>query len=359
MLLDVDRLSVRYSTRRGTLTAVDTLSLRLQRGETLGLVGESGCGKSSLGKAIVRLIEPSAGTVRLDGQDLGQLTHRQRLPWRRRMQMVFQDPLSALDPRKTVRRSLTLPLAVHRIGSAAQRRERVDALLHQVGLSPAFAGRMPHELSGGQRQRVNIARALSVDPEVLICDEPVSALDVSLQAQVLNLLADQQRERGIACLFISHDLAAVGYLADRIAVMYLGQIVEVLPREALWRNAAHPYTQLLIDSIPARGATLPASSSGELPDPFAPPRGCRFRQRCPHALPVCGETPPALASIDGAHVVACHLYRGDAQLPGRTQTEVSTQPQTPLHPIQVNAQRADRAPAAEPVEPQPEITRSL
>jgi peptide/nickel transport system ATP-binding protein len=224
------------------------------------------------------------------------------------MQMVFQDPLSALDPRKTVRKTLTIPLDVHRIGTSAERRERVDALLHQVGLAPALAGRLPHELSGGQRQRVNIARALSLDPDVLICDEPVSALDVSLQAQVLNLLADLQRERAITGLFISHDLAAVSYVADRIAVMYLGQIVEILSRDELWRHAAHPYTQLLIDSIPGPGARLPTPSSAELPNPYAPPRGCRFEQRCPRAMPVCRETPPALSELGGGHVVACHLY---------------------------------------------------
>lgn len=308
MSLEVDRLSVRYHTRRGVLTAIDTLSLDVARGETLGLVGESGCGKSSLGKAIVRLIEPASGTVRLDGEDLGALTQAQLLPWRRRMQMVFQDPLSALDPRKTVRRTLTLPLDVHRIGTRAERRERVDTLLHRVGLAPALAARMPHELSGGQRQRVNIARALSLDPDVLICDEPVSALDVSLQAQVLNLLADLQQERGSACLFISHDLAAVGYLADRIAVMYLGQIVEVLPREKLWQDAAHPYTQLLIASIPARGAPLLPPSAAELPNPYAPPAGCRFQQRCPHVQLVCREVPPEPVSVGSTHVVACHLY---------------------------------------------------
>ncbi|PLZ02157.1 peptide ABC transporter ATP-binding protein [Burkholderia sp. WAC0059] len=315
MLLEVDRLSVRYATRRGVLNAVDTLSLAVARGETLGLVGESGCGKSSLGKAIVGLTKPAEGAVRLDGVDLGSLARRQWLPWRRRMQMVFQDPLSALDPRKTVRRTLTLPLEVHRIGTSAERRERVDALLHQVGLAPALAERMPHELSGGQRQRVNIARALSVDPDVLICDEPVSALDVSLQAQVLNLLSDLQRERAMTGLFISHDLAAVGYLADRIAVMYLGQTVEILPRGQLWQHAAHPYTQLLIDSIPVRGTPLPVASSAELPNPYAPPRGCRFQSRCPHARPVCSETPPALVPVGSAHVVACHLYGGDASAP--------------------------------------------
>ena len=346
MLLEVDRLSVRYQTRRGVLTAIDSLSLGVERGETLGLVGESGCGKSSLGKAIVRLVEPVEGTVRLDGEDLARLTHRQWLPWRRRMQMVFQDPLSALDPRKTVRRTLTLPLEVHRIGYAAQRRERVDALLHRVGLAPALADRMPHELSGGQRQRVNIARALSLDPDVLICDEPVSALDVSLQAQVLNLLADLQRERAITCLFISHDLAAVGYLADRIAVMYLGQIVEILPRDHLWQHAAHPYTQLLIESIPARGTPLPVASSAELPNPYAPPRGCRFQQRCPHAQPVCRDTPPVPVTVGRSHVVACHLYGSTASIPSSVASIALPIPRA-----------AQDASVADP--PRPETTRSF
>lgn len=345
MLLEVDRLSVRYETRRGVLTAVDRLSLGVERGETLGLVGESGCGKSSLGKAIVRLIEPAEGAVRLDGKDLGRLSRGEWLPWRRRMQMVFQDPLSALDPRKTVRRTLTLPLEVHRIGTPAERRERVEALLHQVGLAPALADRLPHELSGGQRQRVNIARALSLDPDVLICDEPVSALDVSLQAQVLNLLSDLQRERAVACLFISHDLAAVGYLADRIAVMYLGEIVEVLPRDHLWRHAAHPYTQLLIESIPARGAKLPPPSSAELPNPYAPPRGCRFAQRCPHAQPVCNETPPTPVSLGGSHVVACHLFDSAASA------------RAPLANVARPIARASR-PDTTSGRPQPETTRS-
>lgn len=343
MLLEVERLSVRYATRRGILTAVDTLSLGIQRGESVGLVGESGCGKSSLGKAIVRLVEPEEGSVRLDGTDLSHLSHRQSLPWRRRMQMIFQDPLSALDPRKTVRRTLTLPLDVHRIGTRPERRERVDALLHQVGLAPSFAQRMPHELSGGQRQRVNIARALSVDPDVLICDEPVSALDVSLQAQVLNLLSDLQRDREISCLFISHDLAAVGYLADRIAVMYLGQIVEIVPRDKLWHQAAHPYTQLLIDSIPARGSPLPPASSAELPNPYNPPPGCRFQQRCPHVHAVCRDTPPEMTILGGIHIVACHLYSRTTTIDASGVT---------------NSSGAQHPPRSVALDPQPEPTRS-
>jgi peptide/nickel transport system ATP-binding protein len=312
MLLEIDQLSVRYRTRRGVLTAVDGVSLAVARGETVGLVGESGCGKSSLGRALVRLTDAEQGAVRLDGVDIARLDARRLLPWRKRIQMVFQDPLSALDPRKTVRKTLSLPLELHRIGTRADRAARIDALLEQVGLAPHLAVRLPHELSGGQRQRANIARALSIDPDIVVCDEPVSALDVSLQAQVLNLLGDLQRQRGMAYLFISHDLAAVGHLADRIAVMYLGQIVEVVPRGRLWRDAAHPYTRLLLDSIPSRetrlsGAQSPASA--ELPSPFELPRGCRFRKRCPHAMPVCAEADPAPVALADGHTVACHLHR--------------------------------------------------
>jgi peptide/nickel transport system ATP-binding protein len=318
MLLEIDHLSVRHRTRRGTLTAVDDVSLSIARGETVGLVGESGCGKSSLGRALVRLIDSDDGAVRLDGVDIARLDARRLLPWRRRMQMVFQDPLSALDPRKTVRKTLSLPLELHRIGTRADRRQRIDALLEQVGLAPHLADRLPHELSGGQRQRANIARALSIDPDIVVCDEPVSALDVSLQAQVLNLLADLQRQRGMAYLFISHDLAAVGHLADRIAVMYLGQIVEIVPRDKLWREAAHPYTRLLLDSIPSRNTRLPetagttSAASTELPSPYDLPQGCRFRQRCPHAMPVCAQADPAQSVLSAGHTVHCHLYRDGA-----------------------------------------------
>ncbi|MGF6767663.1 oligopeptide/dipeptide ABC transporter ATP-binding protein [Paraburkholderia sp. GAS199] len=319
MLLDVDALCVRYPTRRGTLTAVDHVSLDVARGETVGLVGESGCGKSSLGRALVRLVDADSGAVRLDGTDIVPLEGRRLLPWRKRMQMVFQDPLSALDPRKSVRKTLSLPLELHQMGNRAERRERIDALLEQVGLAPQLADRLPHELSGGQRQRANIARALSIDPDILICDEPVSALDVSLQAQVLNLLGDLQRQRGMAYLFISHDLAAVGYLADRIAVMYLGRIVEVLPRGELWRHAAHPYTRLLLDSIPSRATrsiTTASTTVAELPSPYDLPRGCRFRTRCPHAMPECAATDPAAVTLSAGHTVACHLYREG--VPART-----------------------------------------
>ncbi|MDR5781071.1 ABC transporter ATP-binding protein [Caballeronia sp. LZ065] len=315
MLLEIDHLSVRYRTRRGTLTAVDDVSLSLARGETVGLVGESGCGKSSLGRALVRLIDSDDGAVRLDGVDIARLDARRLLPWRRRMQMVFQDPLSALDPRKTVRKTLSLPLELHRIGTRADRRQRIDALLEQVGLAAHLADRLPHELSGGQRQRANIARALSIDPDIVVCDEPVSALDVSLQAQVLNLLADLQGQRGMAYLFISHDLAAVGHLADRIAVMYLGQIVEIVPRDKLWRDAAHPYTRLLLESIPSRSVRLSSQSdaaAAELPSPYDLPQGCRFRQRCPHAMPVCAQSDPAQSVLSAGHTVHCHLYGNGA-----------------------------------------------
>jgi peptide/nickel transport system ATP-binding protein len=315
MLLEIDDLSVRYRTRRGVLTAVESVSLGISRGETVGLVGESGCGKSSLGRALVRLIDADSGAVRLDGTDISRLDAKRLLPWRRRIQMVFQDPLSALDPRKTIRKTLALPLELHRIGTRADRRERIDGLLAQVGLAPQLADRLPHELSGGQRQRANIARALSIDPDIVICDEPVSALDVSLQAQVLNLLGDLQQRRGMAYLFISHDLAAVGHLADRIAVMYLGRIVEVVPRARLWKDAAHPYTRLLLDSIPSRASRISSAAntaSAELPSPFDIPRGCRFRKRCPHAMSVCSEIEPQPVTLSGGHTVACHLHRDES-----------------------------------------------
>lgn len=308
MLLEIGDLSVRYATRRGRLTAVDQVSLQLERGETLGLVGESGCGKSSLGKAIVRLVRADAGEVLLDGEDVLGLDGTQMKKARKRLQMVFQDPLSALDPRLPVRRTLTLPFEIHGIGSRQDRHERVDALLQRVGLSPELAGRMPHELSGGQRQRVNIARALSVSPDIVICDEPISALDVSLQAQILNLLSDLRDEQGLSYLFISHDLAAVEHLASRIAVMYLGRIVELIPRERLWRQGAHPYTRLLTASIPSRASRRVPVPAADLPSPFDLPAGCAFQGRCPHAMPVCRTVVPPLGALDAEHSVACHLY---------------------------------------------------
>ncbi|GAA5235184.1 dipeptide ABC transporter ATP-binding protein [Verticiella sediminum] len=310
-LLDVDGLHVRYRTRRGLLHAVDGVSLSLQAGQTLGLVGESGCGKSSLGKAVMRLIEPAAGTIRLDGVDITHLGPAGLRPHRRRFQMVFQDPGGSLDPRQRIGRSLRTPLDLHRLGTPAQRAERVRELMLQVGLRPELADRQPHEFSGGQRQRIAIARALALNPALIVCDEPVSALDVSLQAQILNLLSDLQQRYGMAYLFISHDLGVVQHLADRVAVMYLGRIVELAPRERIWRSPAHPYTQALIDAIPVmdpRHERNAGAIHGDLPNPFQPPAGCSFHTRCPHALPVCREQAPALREIGPGHHAACHLH---------------------------------------------------
>jgi oligopeptide/dipeptide ABC transporter ATP-binding protein len=314
--LVIKDLTVSYKTGLGVLTAVDRVSLEIESGKTLGLVGESGCGKSSLGRTIVGLQRADSGSMHLGEQDLGQLVNGASKRERRAVQMIFQDPLSALDPRQRIGRALSTPLSVHGIGTRATRREQVEEALADVGLPAASAGRLPHELSGGQRQRVNIARALILEPALVVCDEPVSALDVSLQAQVLNLLSDLQRRHGMAYLFISHDLAVIGHLADSIAVMYLGAIVERLPRESLWNGALHPYTQLLIDSVPraSRSASRNAAkqratvTDGDLPSAYSIPGGCRFRSRCPHAMPRCSTEAPELSARAPGHAVACHLY---------------------------------------------------
>jgi peptide/nickel transport system ATP-binding protein len=312
-VLDVEGLSVRYCTGRGMLHAVDDVSLRIQERETLGLVGESGCGKSSLAKAVLRLIDPAAGAIRIDGIDMTALSGRALRPYRRRVQMVFQDPSASLDPRYRVRRLVSEPLSVQYHGNRAARRERIDTLMRQVGLGADLVERLPHELSGGQRQRVAIARALAPEPRLVVCDEPVSALDVSLQAQVLNLLCDMQAECGVAYLFISHDLSVVQHIADRVVVMYLGKVVEVARRGDLWRRPAHPYTQALIEAVPAlpplhRRIADKSILPGELPSPYSPPAGCRFHTRCPHVMPRCRIELPALRTIAPHHSAACHLH---------------------------------------------------
>jgi peptide/nickel transport system ATP-binding protein len=316
--LVIQDLTVRYKTRRGVLTAVDRVSLEIEAGKTLGLVGESGCGKSSLGRTIVGLQRADSGSMHLGQQDLSRLVDGASKHDRRAVQMIFQDPLSALDPRQRIERALSTPLSVHGIGTRATRRAKVEEALADVGLPAASAERLPHELSGGQRQRVNIARALILEPALVVCDEPVSALDVSLQAQVLNLLSDLQRRHGMAYLFISHDLAVIGHLADSIAVMYLGAIVERLPRESLWTGALHPYTQLLIESVPHASRSSSGSAAkqraaitdDDLPSAYAIAGGCRFRSRCPHAMPRCSTDAPELIERAPGHAVACHLYTG-------------------------------------------------
>ena len=321
-LLEVENLAKHYPMQRGlflsrtvgTVKAVDGVGFSLARGETLALVGESGCGKSTTARLVLRLIEPTAGTVRFEGRDITTLDGSELRKLRRRMQIVFQDPFASLNPRMTVGDILAEPLVVHGIGDAAQRRARVAELLDLVGLAPYHATRYPHEFSGGQRQRVGIARALAVEPALVVCDEPVSALDVSIQAQVVNLLKDLQARLGLSYLFIAHDLAVVKHVADRVAVMYLGRIVEVGPKAQVFANPRHPYTRLLLAAIPRPdphrrlGRQIPG---GDVPSPANIPSGCRFHTRCPFAIDRCRTEDPAMRPIEplaplAAHFVACH-----------------------------------------------------
>ncbi|MCQ4159051.1 ATP-binding cassette domain-containing protein [Roseomonas sp. GC11] len=311
-ILELRSVVRHFDTPAGRVRAVDDVSLTVRAGETLGLVGESGCGKSTLARLAMRLLPPDSGAILFEGTDLAKAGRGDLARYRARMQMVFQDPLSALNPRETIGRILEQPLLVHRRGGRAERRARVAQLLAHVGLRGDIAARFPHELSGGQRQRVGIARALALEPRLLLCDEAVSALDVSVRAQVLNLLLRLRGEFGLAALFISHDLAVVRHVADRVAVMYLGQVVEQAPRDALWRQPRHPYTRALMAATPVADpaearARPPLPLTGELPSPIDPPSGCRFHPRCPLALPRCREDVPALRLAGPEHTVACHL----------------------------------------------------
>jgi peptide/nickel transport system ATP-binding protein len=295
----------------GDIRAVDGVTFSIQRGETLGLVGESGCGKSTVGRAILRLYEPTDGRIVFDGIDITHLKERGLRPLRRRMQMVFQDPYASLNPRHSIGRTVGEPLRVHKVSGRSGTSARVRELLQVVGLPPDAAGRYPHEFSGGQRQRIGVARALAVNPEFLVCDEPVSALDVSIQAQIINLMEELQRELGLTYLFIAHDLAVVRHISTRIAVMYLGKIVEVAPADDLYVNPLHPYTITLLSSIPipdpeVERGRVAIRVVGDLPSPANPPPACRFHTRCPFVQPTrCADEEPALRPLEG-HVVACH-----------------------------------------------------
>jgi peptide/nickel transport system ATP-binding protein len=316
-LLEVEDLRTWFPIRKGILQgvagwirAVDGVDLRLESGRTLALVGESGCGKTTVGRSILRLEQPRSGRVLFDGVDLLALEPHALHPYRKQIQIVFQDPLSSLDPRMRVRDSIAEGMRAFGIGAdEAERTERVAALMQRVRLEPRQMSRYPHEFSGGQRQRICIARALAVEPRAIVCDEPVSALDVSIQAQILNLLRDLQAELGLSYLFITHDLGVVRYLADRVAVMYLGQIVEEAPAEALFADPRHPYTRALLASIPSLDPTRRASAAralGDVPSPARPPAGCRFHTRCPERLERCDrDEPPQVAGAHGP--VRCFL----------------------------------------------------
>jgi len=289
-----------YSRKIGDVKAVDGVSFNIKEGETLGLVGESGCGKSTLGRTVIRLDEPTSGRIVFDGIDISSID-KKNLKWlRKEMQMIFQDPHLSLDPRMTVGDSISEALVIHGIKGERS----IDELLEKVGLPPDFASRYPHELSGGQKQRIGIARALAVRPRLIIADEPVSALDISVQAQILNLLMDLQKEYGLTYLFIAHNLSVIQHIADRVAVMYLGKIVEQGNSEEIFSNPLHPYTQALLSAIPGLKAKR-LKLSGEVPSPINPPKGCRFHTRCPGRMKVCEETEPEITGEE--HAVACHL----------------------------------------------------
>ena len=311
--LDVDDLHVYYPGRSGLVRAVDGVDFTVARGETFALVGESGCGKSSTGRAIVQLEKIASGSVRLDGVELSALNGKALRSTRKRFQMVFQDPYTSLDPRLTVGAIVREPLEIHGIGDGASRHQQSDELLRTVGLDEGFDGRFPRQLSGGQRQRVGIARALVLRPDLLVCDEPISALDVSIQAQILTLLEELQARFGLTIVFIAHDLAVVRHLSDRVAVMYLGKMIEIAPVDELFARPLHPYTQALISAAPIPNTRIERRRKriilrGDVPSPINPPSGCRFRTRCPFAQARCAEEEPLLRTAATGHTVACHFF---------------------------------------------------
>jgi oligopeptide transport system ATP-binding protein len=318
-LLEVKDLKMYFPVTAGFLVqkkvadvrAVDDVSFEVKHGETLGLVGESGCGKSTTGRAILQLHRPTEGSVLFDGEDLTLLDGNELRAYRRRMQMIFQDPYSSLNPRMSVGSIVAEPMVIHGLYKGAERKERVEYILNAVGLNPYFAGRYPHEFSGGQRQRIGIARALAVEPEFLVCDEAVSALDVSIQAQIINLLEDLQQEFDLTYLFIAHDLAVVRHISDRVAVMYLGKLMEVAESLELYQNPLHPYTKALLSAVPITDPEIERARervilTGDVPSPLHPPPGCVFNTRCPIVIDECRERIPEWREVETDHWVACH-----------------------------------------------------
>lgn len=315
VLVKVEGLKKHFELSKGlTLKAVDGISFHIFKGETFGLVGESGCGKSTTGRVLMRLYEPTEGTITYDGQNLHSLHEEDQFLYKRKIQMIFQDPYASLNPRLTVSEILTEPMEIHGLyGGKKNRMKKVDELLESVGLSRGFAGRYPHEFSGGQRQRIGIARSLVLEPEFIVADEPISALDVSVQAQVVNLLKNLQKKNGLTYLFIAHDLSMVKHISDRIGVMYLGHMAEISASEELYQNPLHPYTQALLSAIPIPDPDIEDKREriilkGELPSPIHPPSGCVFRTRCPAAMDVCATKKPEMQEVTDRHFVACHLY---------------------------------------------------
>ncbi|MCI6669599.1 MAG: ATP-binding cassette domain-containing protein [Christensenellaceae bacterium] len=306
-----------FGQKKQIVKSVDHISFDIMRNETLGLVGESGCGKTTVGRTITRLYEPTDGRIIFDGQDISHLTKKELLPYRKKMQMIFQDPYASLNARMTVMDIIREALDLHSdLKTKEEKSRRVYELLDRVGLMREHANRYPHEFSGGQRQRIGIARALAVDPEFIVCDEPISALDVSIQAQVVNMLEDLQREFGLTYLFIAHDLSMVRHISDRIGVMYLGKLVEIGPSEEIYSHHLHPYTEALLSSVPVPDPEKARAKEqivlqGDIPSPIDPPSGCRFRTRCPRACEQCARAEPELKPVGNDHFVACHLVKAE------------------------------------------------
>src|SRR5690625_888278 len=317
-LLEVDGLTKHFDIKGGVLgrkvgsiEAVNNLSFSVNKGEILGIVGESGCGKSTTGKSILRLLEPTAGTIKFEGEDITTLKAEEMRRLRKDMQMIFQDPYASLNPRHTVEKVISEPLLVHGMSSKEQRKNRVLELLETVGLSSYHASRYPHQFSGGQRQRIGIARALANHPKLIVCDEPVSALDVSVQSQILNLMVHLRDELDLTYIFIAHDLSVVEHISDRVGVMYLGHLVELTEKEKLYENPKHPYTQALLSAVPSLDPDIKKDRillKGDVPSPANPPTGCVFHTRCPMAMDVCKTAKPSLTEVEDRHFVACHLY---------------------------------------------------